>query len=476
MVFSVAFSPDGTTLASGSLDHTVKLWNVATGNNIATLQGHTDWVRSVAFSPDGTTLASASFDNTVKLWDISEWMGPLPQTLVKISGDGQQGMSGSALANPLVIEVRDQYDNLLPDVQVTFKVTAGEGRLSGRFTIEHVMTDSNGRAELTFTLGPDQVTNTVGVSLGGHDLVTFNAVGTGTLTTPRMDGDYRTWHLPDSAIVRLGKGSIESVAFSSDGQRLIVASSIGVWLYDVATSRELALLPTESRVGAISPHGTILALLPDDNTVELWDVATHTNIATLEGHTDWINSVSFSPDGTTLASGSSDNTVKLWDVATGANIATLQGHTNRVWSVSFSPDGTTLASGSDDNTVKLWDVATRTNIATLQGHRSRVWSVSFSPDGTTLASGSDDNTVKLWDVATRTNIATLQGHTNRVWSVSFSPDGTTLASGSDDNTVKLWDVATRTNIATLEGHTNRSGQCRFHPMAQPSLLDLMMAR
>ena len=124
--------------------------------------------------------------------------------------------------------------------------------------------------------------------------------------------------------------------------------------------------------------------------------------------------MSFSPDGTTACfrGESSDDTVKLWDVATRTNIATLQGHTGRCHSVSFSPDGTLLASGSDDGTVKLWDVATRTNIATLEGHTESVNSVSFSPDGTTLASGSDDGTVKLWDVATtHTNIATLQGHT-----------------------------------------------------------------
>ena len=300
VVYSVSFSPDGTILVSGSTDGTVKLWNVATHTNIATLGERTWAVLSVSFSPDGTTLASGSSDSTVKLWDVSEWMGPRPHTLVKISGDEQQGMSGSALANPLIVEVRDQYDNPLPDVKVTFRVTAGYGNLSGHSTVEHATTDANGRAEAILTLGPIPGTNTVGVSLGLRGFATFNAVGVGT---PDMPSNYWTWHLPDSVIARLGKGSIESVAFLPDGQRLIVASEIGVWLYDVATSRELALLPTESRVGAFSPHGTILAVLLDD-TVKLWDVTTGTNIATLEGHTDWVNSVAFSPDGTTLASGS----------------------------------------------------------------------------------------------------------------------------------------------------------------------------
>ena len=269
----------------------------------------------------------------------------------------------------------------------------------GQSTVEHATTDANGRAEAILTLGPIPGTNTVGVSTG-HESVTFNAVGVGTPNTPSsMDGDYRTWHLPNGAIARLGKGRLgtnvgtshRKVAFSPDGQRLAVASSIGVWLYDVATSRELALIPSASSV----------------------------------------LSVVFSPDGTRLASGAWDGTVKLWDGATKEEIASLEGHTDRVNSVVFSPDGTRLASASDDDTVKLWDVATRAEIASLEGHTDRVNSVVFSPDGTRLASASDDDTVKLWDVATRAEIASLEGHTDRVNSVVFSPDGTTLASASE---------------------------------------------
>ena len=163
-----------------------------------------------------------------------------------------------------------------------------------------------------------------------------------------------------------------------------------------------------------------------------------------------------------LQRGAWDSTVKLWDVATGRHTATLEGHSDWVNSVAFSPDGKLLASGSVDETIKLWDVATRTNTATLEGHQSAVRSIAFSPNGKALASGSEDNympssnnTVKLWDVATGRNIVTFR-HTDKnknsgwvqyaVYSVAFSPDGATVASGAglwipDKGSVILWDVS-----------------------------------
>ncbi len=410
------------------------------------------------------TLEAVDIFGNVGRTTVEVTCGNCPITLAKISGDNQQGASGEALTNPFVVEVRDKNGVGLAGFPVRFTVTAGDGRLSGRFSGENATTDANGRAQSTLTLGDYSGTNTVEVSVAGRK-VAFNAVGVGT-PAPPIGSDYQTWHLPAGAIARLGKGSIEEVAFSPDGSLLAVASGIGIWFYDAATSRELALLTGHSgsvESVSFSPDGSTLASGANDGTVKLWDVATRRNIATLRGHRNNVYSVSFSLDGSTLASGSWDKTVKLWDVATRRNIATLEGHTHWVFSVSFSPDGNTLASGSSDYTVKLWDVATRRNIATLEGHTSVVYSVSFSPDGSTLASGSHDNTVKLWDVATRQNIATLEGHSKSVESVSFSPDGSTLASGSRDYAVKLWDVATRQNIATLEGHTRDVYSVSFSP-------------
>jgi hypothetical protein len=167
----------------------------------------------------------------------------------------------------------------------------------------------------------------------------------------------------------------------------------------------------------------------------------------LEGHENYVNSISFSPDGKTLATGSSDKTIKLWNLD-GKEIRTLRGHDSYINSVSFSPDGKTLATGSSDETIKLWNLDTGKEIFTLQGHDSSINSVSFSIDGKTLATGSEDKTIKLWNLDTGKEIRTLRGHNGYVNSVSFSPDGRTLATGSEDKTIKLWNLDTGKEIRT----------------------------
>ena len=134
-------------------------------------------------------------------------------------------------------------------------------------------------------------------------------------------------------------------------------------------------------------------------------MATRERIATLGGHRTWVNAVSFSPDGTLLASGSWDQTIKLWDVATQTEVATLEGHAHGVTSVAFSaPNGTLLATGGQDGMVILWDVLTREKVIAF-GHTDGVTSVSVSSGGATLAAGGRDGTILLWDTSERTQFS-----------------------------------------------------------------------
>ena len=466
-VTSVSFSPGGAVLATGAAVGTVTLWDILTRERIETFQ-QASGVNSVSFSSDGAILASGARDGSVRLWETSGWTRLRPAGLEIISGNNQTGQPGTSLARPLIVEVRDQYGNPIPNAPVAFTVTFGDGKLSGKFTVEHTTTDATGRAERTLTLGPHPGINTIGISINGRELTTFTAEGVGaTVTVP--DENYRTWNLPDYALARLGSGAIgesdRSVSLTDDGKIVAVGSGVGVWLYEAATSRVLELFPSGSPVNTVSfsPGGTTIASGSFDGGIELWKVDTGTRLATLQVR-GWhrVNSVAFSPDGAILATGSRDRAVLLWDVASRKEIASLEGHTREILSLAFSPDGALLASGSGDGTVSLWDVETRKEAAKLEGHTLDVTSVRFSPDGATLVSGSLDRRVKLWDVVTLEVTATLEAH-HWVYSVGFSPDGSTLASGSTYGAIQIWDVATREEIDTLEGHKNRVRSIAFAP-------------
>jgi WD40 repeat protein len=422
-VTSVAFSPDGKTIALGSLDKIVRLWDIETRQPLdEVLGGHSNEVTSVDFSPSSKILASGSWDKTVRLWNV-ETRQPFGEPLVGHSD--------------YVTSVAFSFD--------------GQIIASGGWDNTVILWDVETRQLLGDSLGSDYYTSSVAFSPDGQTIASGGtALRLWDVKTKQPLGEPLVGY--SGYVISLTDRSdyVTSVVFSPDGNTLASGNEGGdVILWNIATGQPLGkpLVGHSDSVKSVvfSFDGQTIASGSRDNTVRLWDVQTKQPLGEpLVGHSFYVNSVAFNPDGQTLASGSGDNTVILWDIKTRQPLSEplVSHYFSSVNSVAFSPDGNTLASGSRDNTVRLWNVDTRKPLGEpLAGHSDDVNSVAFSPDGQTLASGSDDNTVILWDVETKQPLGEpLVGHSKAVLSVAFSPDGKTLASGSFDSTVRLWDV------------------------------------
>jgi WD40 repeat protein/serine/threonine protein kinase len=448
-VNSVAFSPDGQILASGSADGTIRLWNTESGAALGeALEGHSDAVWSVAFSPDGQTVASSSADNTVRLWDIS---------------------TGEAIGEPLEGHT---------DIVFSVAFSPDGGLLA------------SGGADNTVRLWDVETGGAVGEPLEGHTnwvlSLAFNADG--LLASSGADDTVWLWNTDSGeALFNFPTNHadwVRSISFDPTGQILATGSADSTArLWDILTGQEIGQ-PLIGHIGeiwgvAFSPDGTLLAsassdlTTSEDNTIRLWNVTPdyETLGRLITGHTEIVASVAFSPDGTLLASASGDsainedNTIRFWDVVTGTQVALLEGHGGPVTSIVFSPDGQRLGSASADQTVMLWNVAGRQLIMPLIGHQNAVFTVAFSPDGKMLASGGDDSSVILWDAETGEMIGEpLTGHSDGVFSVAFSPDGTLVASGSRDGTVILWDVSEHQQIGeALTAHRDAVTSVVFSP-------------
>jgi WD40 repeat protein/serine/threonine protein kinase len=240
--------------------------------------------------------------------------------------------------------------------------------------------------------------------------------------------------------------------FSPDGSRLATIGGNSARVWDAASGTLLATCQGHTnsvQSVAFSPDGVRLVTTSQDGTARQWDARTgHEVEQPYDRHSATLYSAVYSPDGQWVASAGKDRTIRVWRAQGGQEIAVLRGHTGYVLEVAFAPDGLRLVSRGSiigtvvwDGSVWVWDVDPRATLPELRGHTSYVYPVAFSSDGRWLASGSWDKTVRVWDAATGESCATLP-HPSFVEGLAFGPDGRLVTICHEDDRLRVWDLAT----------------------------------
>lgn len=555
--FSLALSPDGTILASGSYDAKIRLWNTKTGLLIDTFIGHTGVIEELVFLPQqknelnandeinnsiqsGTTLASRSRDGTVLLWDIRNYVET--DASVKVTPDMIESPSvGEQVTVNLDIENAKQvkgYQMTLEFDSTAFQYISSK---NGNFLPSDSTFDASlvpswsrvpNRIKLVCSCSPE----TAQTGNGTLASVTFEVIAqkASMLSLPRtrlenQDGsisrstvygssvhkpsitkdtpfDTTQLALPKGVKGRLGKGTIHDIKFSPDNTQLAVASSIGIWIYDVPIGKE-QLLSTDNAAGAIkiafSPDGKYIASSCSDDTIRVWNTINGQVLRTFDMSGMWKNnnSVAFSSDGRTLA-----NDVELWDYHTGQHKASLTwGHSDRVQAMTFSPDGKLLVTTTRRGYVRLWNPASGKPVALLyqgvettsqnpkvafssdsnkiaaivsarnvpngsvmlwnththeliksvsQRHRSKIYlATDFSDVGDPIVVVREGEKLYIQNIMTDENITMFDENDEIVTMAEFSPDTSMLATAGNSGEIRIWDVATGRLNTKLTGHT-----------------------
>jgi RNA polymerase sigma factor (sigma-70 family) len=474
---TVAFSPDGKTLASGG-DRVLRLWDVATGKQLHKFGGDQGQIHKVVFSGDSKQLAVGSTDGTIRLWDVAtaqearRWKGNDSWVIgLDFSPDGKTLLSAGI----------GEYVRLW-DVATGKELRKIRGAHQGRIWAVAFAPDGK-----TFAAGSEGCSVQVWVAATGK-----------TLSLKDCPQSWPTFvaFLPKQEQVLLvtGYGSVElwdpatmkplkrfegedryytTAALSPDGRALALGEWPGLRLADVATGKDLQRFkghPRQTRSVAFAPGGKVLAsVASQDRDVRLWDLATGKEMRHIHTrHQNQPSCVTYSPDGRTLASGGEyDHTICLWDPATGRLLREWpvppqgkEGHSRGISWLVFSPDGRTLASAGADGTLRLWDPAT----GKLRRRMTGGGHLAFTPDGRTLISADDDRSVRLWETATGLERGRFVGHLGWLMSLAVTADGTRLATSSLDTTVLLWP---------LLGYTppSRQGLATLSPQEQQGLWD-----
>jgi len=417
-------TPDGKRLLSGSLDRTLRLWDLNSGAPLMHFYGCIGNAGSFVVSADGQNVIYATEDHSLVMYDLTS--GALLRrfrghdskvTTCVLSPDGQLLIAGAS-------------DNSIR----VWRVQTGE--------------------QLALLLGHQSPPSCCECSKDGRFLVTGS-----------WDHSLRVWDLKTGRNVRTltgHTGAISGFALTRDGKYVVSASwDHTVRLWDVHTGVKLHVLVGHTapvNACAVSLDGRFAYSVSDDQTMVMWELQSGQSFRTLHGHTDSVKGCVLSSDGKSVISVSEDGTMRQWDASTGACLRAFVGHVATVTCCAVAPDGRQLISGSEDRTLKLWDLSAEPDTQRESGHTETITSLWLSPDGLSMASASEDRTVKLWDLMSGTVVATLSGQHGAITACTGSSDGKTLISVAADRSVVVWDLSSRTEKQKYSTSAATSGE------------------
>jgi WD40 repeat protein/transcriptional regulator with XRE-family HTH domain len=474
MVWSLAFSPVGHTLATGSHDGSIKVWDLESGALLWT-GWHTNNINRVAFAPDGSLLASSGTDASVRLWDprqgthLETLQHPDPVCAIAWSPDGRLFTTGDIVGCIRLWEMQKALPATCIDAiaghtnWVIALAFAPDGSVlaSASWDLAIKLWEvASGHLRQTFTGHTDRI-QSLAWSPDGH-----------TLASSSRDTTIRLWDVEQgSARVTLQGHTAEvySLAFTPDSGRLLSGSDDGsLRLWDVASGQCVRVMQgyTASLLDIDwSPDGRQLVSGGTDMLVTIWDVTGGTQPRVLHGHRAVVSGVGWSPDGRWLASSAWDDVISLWNPTSGACIERqqdpddpntllqrMQGHHGTVTSVAWNSDGTQLASGSsgrDSGELFVWEAQSGARLRAFEGHHWMVSAVAWSRRGDLLVSGGGDGALRWWEMHSGECMQVREAHKGTVQALRVSPDGSTLASCGDDGAITLWSLESGEHLRTL---------------------------
>jgi len=405
-VQAVAFSADGKTVLTGSMDKTARFWDAATGKAIGPVLKHPEMVTAVAFGPDGRSVITGCGDKKARLWDAT---------------------SGSPIG-----EAMEHKANI---TAVAF--SPKNNRVA---TASFDQTAQLWDAKTGLAIGP---------ALEHGDFVmavAFNLEGR-LLATGSFDKMARIWDVASGKPVGdplVHRDSVMAVAFSPDGKKLVTGTSDRQAQQWELAKRDVPeqTFPHRERVRAVaySLDGKTILTGSDDRMARLWEADSGRRIGVPLLHRGAVTSVAFHPYAPTVLTGSYDKTARLWDAVMGRGGSLALKHKLAVTDIVFSPDGTLLLTGSYDNSAQQWLVGN--GRAQGQGlmEDTGVTAVAYSPDGQTILTGMESGHIAFWEAATGQRQVVVRAHDKPVSAVAFSPNGRFVASRGWDQTARLWDA------------------------------------